>query len=149
MRWDHLCLTTFMTIVGYMAVPCVRQWMCLWAGHAGPAAQGMYNGPGDPVWCDFLVANHQAGALAEPGPFCMPWFSMCILRAVLSWQAGSFRELWHVVCVVSCCVWGMWPRCCIPVLCVWCVLGILAWSCFSIAGLVITWPNAGFPCGGG
>ena len=119
MRWDHLCLTTFMTIVGCMALPCVQQWMCLWAGRGGPAAQGMHNGPGYPGWCDYLVANHQAGALAEPGPFWMPWFSMCILRAVLSWHACVS---WHVVCVVVCCVWGMWPRCYIPVL--WCVVRV-------------------------
>ena len=88
-----------MTMVGCVALPCGPPWMCMWAGLEGPAAQGVYNGPGDPGWCDFLVTNHQAGALAEPGPFWMPWFSMCILRAVWSWHACV---AWLVVCVVSC-----------------------------------------------
>ena len=104
MWWDHLCLTTFMTIVGCMALPCVQQWMCLWAGRGGPAAQGMHIGPGYPEWCDYLVANHQAGALAEPGPFWMPWFSMCILRAVMSWH---IRVMACGVCRVCLCVRGV------------------------------------------
>ena len=123
MWWDHLCRTTFMTMVGCMALPWVLLWMCLWAGQQGPAAQGMYNGPGDPGWCDFLVTNHQAGALAEPGPFWMPWFSMCVLRAV--WSCHALRGMTGGVCrVVFVCEGSRYSQGAISLCCgVWCVLG--------------------------